>query len=193
MKGLYIVIAGPSGAGKDSVIRKVLKKRKNILLNVSYTSRKIRPYETNGFDYNFVTKEKFESMIQNGDFLEYIVYDNAYYGTKKLSKEELENNDVMFRKDVNGAISIKRDFPFVITFYIMTKNLSILKKRKGKRGKARDDIAIAEKDPAKNLDFLIINKTRRQAAKEVIKIIDIYKSHSMKNPVNIQFMDDFYN
>lgn len=192
MNGMYVVIAGPSGAGKDSVIREIGKKMNNCLISVSYTSRKIRPEEINGIDYNFVSEEEFEYMIKNGDFVEYVKYDGNYYGTAKLSKEELENNDVIFRKDVRGAISIKKEFPFVITFYVMAKDYSTLKKQKGDRGKNRDDIAIKERDLAKNLDFLIINDNIEKAADEIISIIEMYKAHSMKSKENIKFMDEFY-
>ena len=192
MKGMYIVIAGPSGAGKDSVIREVLKRRNNLLLNVSYTSREKRDDEIDGFDYHFVSREKFEQMINNNEFVEFVEYGGEYYGTRNLSKEEFENNDVVFRKDVRGAISIKVKFPFVITIYLMPANNLRLKEQKGDRGDNRDDIARQEKNPAKTLDFLVVNDKIEKAADEIISIIDIYKAHSMKNPINIQFMDEFY-
>ena len=192
MNSIRIVLAGPSGAGKDSVIREILNKRNNILLNVSYTSRKKRQEETNGLDYNFVTRQEFEEMIAKDEFIEYVDYDGEYYGTRKLSNEELESNDIIFRKDVRGAISIKDKYPFVITFYIMPTDSNRLKMQKGKRGENRDKIAKDEKDPAKELDFLIINDKIEKAADEIISIIEIYRAYSMRNPDNISFMDNFY-
>ena len=82
-KGLLIVVSGPSGAGKDTVINKVLETEKNVWVSISMTSRPPRGNEENGKDYFFVTKEEFEENIKQGNLLEYATYNDNYYGTSK--------------------------------------------------------------------------------------------------------------
>ena len=178
MKTIRLVLAGPSGAGKDTLRKKILERRNDIFFNVSYTTREKRDDEIEGIDYHFVTKEKFQEMVDNNEFLEHVNYSTGRYGT--------------CRKDVRGAISLKEKFPYTLTFYILPKDKDRLKKQKGDRGEDRDKIALEEVELAKKLDFLIINDDPDKAVDEILNIIDVYKNHSMMNSKNTDFLDEYY-
>lgn len=192
MKTIRLVLAGPSGAGKDTLRKKILERRNDIFFNVSYTTREKRDDEIEGIDYHFVTKEKFQEMVDNNEFLEHVNYSTGRYGTCKIPEDVLKNKDILFRKDVRGAISLKEKFPYTLTFYILPKDKDRLKKQKGDRGEDRDKIALEEVELAKKLDFLIINDDPDKAVDEILNIIDVYKNHSMMNSKNTDFLDEYY-
>ena len=136
-KGELIIISGTTCAGKDTVVKKVLEKNKNVTLAVSYTSRDIRPVEKEGVDYYFVTKEQFEEKIKNDEFLEYAqVHYGAYYGTPKKEVIDLlnEGKDVILVIDVQGAQIIKEQFPETLLIFILAPSMTEIKKRLIARG-----------------------------------------------------------
>ena len=108
-QGLLVVISGPSGCGKNTVVEELLKIRKNCYVSISYTSRLPRDKEIEGQDYYFVTKEKFEELIEKDAFLEYASYADHYYGSpKKEIKEHLDQGeDVILIIEIQGALKIK--------------------------------------------------------------------------------------
>ncbi len=131
-KGLLIVVSGPSGAGKDTIISKVIENMKNIKLSISMTSRSPRGKEVNGKDYYFVTKEEFEKSIKNDELLEYaIVHNEKYYGTPKAKIEEDLNKgvSVVLVIDIQGALKIKEKIPEALFIFIMPPSMEILKER----------------------------------------------------------------
>ena len=125
-KGTLVVISGPSGAGKDTIINEVIKKEKiNAWVSISMTSRPLRGNEVDGKDYFFVTKEEFEDNIKKGNFLEYAKYNDNYYGTPKNKIEDYLNKgiDVILNIEIQGALQIKeliKDalFIFIIEYFI---------------------------------------------------------------------------
>ena len=109
-KGLLIVVSGPSGAGKGTIVNKLKESMNDLWVSISMTSRAPRGTEKEGVDYYFVTKEEFEEKIKNDEFLEYaIVHNNQYYGTPKAKIEEYLNRgiNVILGIDIQGALSIK--------------------------------------------------------------------------------------
>ena len=118
-KGKFIVVSGPSGVGKGTICN-VLIKELSAWYSVSMTTREKREGEEEGKNYYFVTKEEFENKIKEGNFIEYNIYNNNYYGTPKdkiLEKID-EGIDVFLEIDVNGARNIKRQFPNSLLIYI---------------------------------------------------------------------------
>lgn len=135
-QGNLIVISGPSGAGKGSIIKKLLEKEDNIWLSISMTSRNIRPGDIPNESYFFVTKEEFEQRIKNGVFLEYATYNDNYYGTPKDKIVEQLNlgKDVILEIEIQGALKIKELVKDAIFIFIMPPSLGELKKRLVNRG-----------------------------------------------------------
>mgnify|MGYP002852273737 CR=1 FL=1 len=136
-RGSLIVISGPSGAGKDSVVAKYLRKRNcNAWLSVSCTSRPMRPGDKEGKSYYFLTREEFEEKIKNDDFLEYAEYNGNYYGTpKEHIEEKLKNGiDVFLVIEVQGALKVKELIPEAICIFIMPPSMKELRRRLVGRG-----------------------------------------------------------
>lgn len=130
-RGSLIVISGPSGSGKGTIIKEVLNDLTNIALSTSYTSRAIRGKEEQGKEYFFVSKEEFEKMIQNNEFLEYAEYSSNYYGTSKKVVNELldQGKDVILEIEVQGALQIKNMIEDSIFIFIMPPTMQELRKR----------------------------------------------------------------
>lgn len=130
-RGNLIVISGPSGAGKGTIIQEVLKKNKNIWLSISMTSRQIRGQEVQGKEYYFITKEEFEEKILNNEFLEYAEYSGNYYGTprEKINEQLQSGKDVILEIEIQGALKVKELVPEALFIFIMPPTMKELKKR----------------------------------------------------------------
>ena len=130
-RGSLIVISGPSGSGKDTVVSKYLEGNHNAWLSVSCTSRPMRPGDVEGVNYYFISKEEFEVKIKNNEFLEYAEYNDNYYGTpKKGIEDKLKNGiDVILVIEVQGALKIKNAFPESICIFIMPPSMEELRNR----------------------------------------------------------------
>ena len=179
-KGSIIVISGPSGTGKDTVVVELLKKIENIKLSISYTTRMARSNEENGKDYFFISKEEFEEKIKNNEFLEYASYINNYYGTPKKQVEELIDSgiDVILVIEVQGAKQIKELMPDAILVFIMPPSMKELKNRLKKRNtNTKEEItdrfesAYKEIKEYKNYDYIVINKDINKTVEKVKSII----------------------
>ncbi len=129
--GNIIVISGPSGTGKDTIVKEVVKRNKNIWLSVSMTSRPMRKGEKQGVDYFFVSEDEFKEKIKNDVFLEYANYNNTYYGTPRDKIREKINSgiDVILIIEIQGALKIKELIPDAIFIFILPPNMQELKKR----------------------------------------------------------------
>ena len=130
-KGLLIVVSGPSGAGKDTICKKLIEENSNIFMSVSMTTRKPRKNEKEGVDYYFVTNDVFESKIKENIFLEHASYNGNYYGTPKDKVFEMLNmgKDVILILDINGALNVKKMIPSAIFIFIMPPDMETLKNR----------------------------------------------------------------
>ena len=135
-RGSLIVISGPSGSGKGTIIEEFLKKNKSAWLSVSFTSRTPRTNDVPGKTYNFITKDEFEEKIENGELLEYAIYSGDYYGTPREHIEEklVKGIDVILEIDVQGALKVKELVPETICIFILPPSMKELKKRLVGRG-----------------------------------------------------------
>lgn len=179
-KGLLIVVSGPSGVGKDTLISKYLENNE-AHLSISATSRDIRGSEQNGVDYYFYTKEEFEEKIKEGDFLEYAVYNNCYYGTPKSKINEIlnEGKDVILVIEVQGGLQIKEKIKDSVLIFILPPSLEILEERLRGRGSDSNEmienrlkIALQEIEVSKKYDYTLINNDINNAVDKLKMIID---------------------
>ncbi len=179
--GNLIVISGPSGAGKDSVVQKLLETNKNMVLSVSMTTRAPRKGEQEGVDYFYVTKEYFLDQIDKGNFLEYAnVYASDYYGTPKnvVLDNIKKGKDVILVIDIQGALKVKEIMPESIFIFIMPPSMRELKNRLVRRDTetpekilARFKTAYKEINEATKYNYVVINDIIDKAAKKVEAII----------------------
>mgnify|MGYP005840871045 CR=1 FL=1 len=135
MRGDIYIISAPSGTGKSTVIRKVLKIVPGLFFSISYTTRALRFKEINGKDYFFVSKEEFEKLIKEGEFIEYCKVHNNFYGTSRSQVIPLleKGLDVILDIDVKGAIRVKEKFPEAILIFMIPPSIEELLKRLEKR------------------------------------------------------------
>jgi guanylate kinase len=179
-KGILFIISGPSGVGKGELCKNLLKDNQQIQVSVSATTRHPRTGEVDGVNYFFMTKEKFETLLEEDAFLEYAkVYDN-YYGTpKKYTMESLnEGKDIILEIDIVGATKIKEKIPEGVFIFILPPSLNELKNRIVGRGtESESDIAKRhgsakeEIKQVKKYDYAVINDDLQSAAKDIEAII----------------------
>ncbi len=194
-KGLLIVISGPSGAGKGTVIGEFLKRYgKNTEVSVSCTTRLPRGKEIDGVNYFFKTEEAFKAMIENGEFLEYAHVFGKYYGTpKKIVTEKLDaGKNVILEIDVQGAMQIKDNLKNAVLIFVLPPSMGELYKRLSGRStetpeliKKRYNMAKNEIEFANKYDFAVQNATVSQAAADVDCIVRAMKM----TPVQTSIID----
>ncbi|AEM73106.1 guanylate kinase [Caldicellulosiruptor acetigenus] len=188
-EGLLIVISGPAGTGKGTVVGRLLEKNPNIKLSISKTTRKPRPGEKEGVNYFFVSREQFEEEIKNERFLEYAEYNNNYYGTPKdFVFEALEKGfDVILEIETQGALKIKKAFSDAVLIFLLPPSIEELYRRLVKRGTESEDEIRARLEIAKNeiklvseYDYCVINDNVDDAAEKIQKIIEVEKLKSRR-------------
>lgn len=178
-----IVISAPSGAGKTTIVREIIKDEKlRLKFSVSATSRPPRDYEQNGKDYYFFSVNEFKQKIENNEFIEWQeVYKNQYYGTLKSEIDRIFKNkfNVIFDVDVKGGINIKKQFPDItLSIFIQPPNIEELRKRLNNRGTEDENslnkrIAKAEYEISlsNNFDKIVVNDILEDAVNEVHNLI----------------------
>ncbi len=187
-KGFLLVISGPSGVGKGTVLHDLMNTQKNLVYSVSVTTRKQRPGEIEGVSYFFKTHEEFEKMIEEDKFLEYAKVHDNYYGTPKDFVEEKINEGkiVILEIDVQGALNVKKNIDNGVYIFLAPPSLSELKNRIVNRGtETESDINLrmsnAKKELSyiKNYDYLVVNDHLNSAINLVNEIINAEK-HRVK-------------
>ncbi|OZG32339.1 MULTISPECIES: guanylate kinase [Rickettsieae] len=179
-KGLTVILSSPSAAGKSSLARAALKIDSNLRLSISATTRTPRTGEIDGVSYYFKTKEEFNKLIEQDEFLEYANIYNNYYGTPKKVVEELlsQGLDVLFDIDWQGTKSIKKILSNVITIFVLPPTPSVLQQRIQNRGQdskeaieLRMKLATKEVQYAKYYDYVVINDDFEITLKTIYSII----------------------
>lgn len=179
--GKIIAVSAPSGAGKTSIVKQILKRFPQIVFSVSATTRPKRDVETNGVEYYFITEEEFLKKIENDEFVEWEKFYDYYYGTftKTIEKNINEGKTVLLEVDVKGALALKKLYPEAYLIYIMPPSFEELVKRLKQRQteteedlKKRVERANMELKLKDKFDYIIINKELNIATKETSELIE---------------------
>jgi len=181
-QGLFIILSSPSGAGKTTLSKKLLKNNKNIELSISYTTRKKRPLEKNNKDYNFVSEEEFEKLKKKKYFIEWAKVFNNYYGTSLIKVKKINNKgkDVLFDIDWQGSRKIKKKLgKNIVSIFILPPSKKELIKRLKKRAQDPDHIVKQrlsfykmELSHWKDYKYVLINKNLSDTVKKIKTIIE---------------------
>ena len=193
-KGLLVVLSGPSGSGKDTVLEQVFKKEPSLQKSISMTTREIRESEVDGKDYYFVSKEYFEKQISAKNMLESAIYNTNYYGTPKAPVDKWleDEKTVVLKIEVQGAEKIRKLYPDCVSIFVMPPSMQVLEKRL--RGRNTDseesilmrlDAARGEMQCAEKYDYIVFNDVLEDAVDDICAIIkaEKFKSTRMKNSV----------
>ena len=180
MKGVLVVVSGPSGVGKGTIVKTLVKQRSDIVESVSCTTRSPRAGEVHGREYYFLSEEEFKRRIRENDFLEYDEHFGNYYGTpKSFVREALKEKSVILEIDVVGALNAKKAFPKSVLVMIAPPSVEELERRlKGRSSETEEEIKnrlsrleyeLSKKD---EYDYVIVNDDLQTAIAELEQIID---------------------
>lgn len=180
MKGNLIIISSPSGGGKGTLIKEVLKTLPNIGYSISYTTRAAREGEENGRDYFFVSEENFQELIEQGEFLEYATVHGNLYGTsiKQVQGEIDLGKDIILEIDVQGAKSVQEKIPEAVGIFILPPSFDVLKMRLTARAtEKKEDLELrlrnsfGEVRQFEEFEYIVINDSVERAANDLRMII----------------------
>ena len=179
-RGHLIVLSGPSGVGKSTVISELLSERQDIYFSVSFTTRQPRMGEADGVNYHFVDRATFERMIANDELLEYAEYVHNFYGTSlKVIREKLDAGiDVLLDIEVQGAAKVRAKCPDAVFIFIVPPSFEELSRRLHRRATDQEEVIQGRLRKAKeeyqeipNYDYLVVNDKVSDAAAEIIAIL----------------------
>ncbi len=192
---LLIVISGPSGAGKGTVIEALLKQIPELTFSVSATTRPPRPSEKEGSDYFFISKDQFEAWIEQQKFLEYAVVHGHYYGTLRhfVLEKLAEKKEIILDVDVQGGARIKQEFPDAVFIFLVSSTFHELKTRLINR-RTENEAAIQERieDAKEELrqmgkyDYIVVNEVLEETIKDMLAIIRAEKCRTTRKLREVQ-------
>ena len=189
-KGILMVLSGFSGAGKGTLMKKLLETYDNYALSVSMTTRQPREGERDGIEYFFSTKEAFEQKIEEGGLIEYAQYCGNYYGTPKAYVEEQLANgkDVILEIEIQGALQIKEKFPEALLLFATPPSIEELEKRLRGRGTETEEVirkrllrAGEEAEGMDAYDYLVINDDLERCVEEIHGIVKAARNAPIRN------------
>ncbi|PIJ62246.1 guanylate kinase [Mesotoga sp. H07.pep.5.3] len=180
MKGIVFVMSGPSGAGKTSILREILRSNNNLDFSVSYATRERRPEEVQGKDYFFVTLEEFKRLQKEDEFLEWAKVHGNYYGTSRhqVSKSVDLGRDILLDVDIQGAMSLMSKLRDAVYIFVAPPSYEELISRLQSRGtedtqslRTRLEDAKWELEQVKNFQYLVINDNLKHSVSQFEAII----------------------
>lgn len=178
--GLLIVISGPSGVGKDTLIMRLLELDRNLRYSVSCTTRSPRPGELDGVNYTFVSRERFQQLVGEGAFLESATYDGNLYGTliRRVERARDAGHDIVLKIEVQGAEQVREKAPDAVFIFVVPPSTAELERRQVLRNSetsqtmaSRRKIAEREMTYVSRYDHVVVNDELERATAEVLAII----------------------
>jgi guanylate kinase len=195
MKGILFIITSPSGGGKGTLIKEILRTMENISYSVSFTTRKMREGEVHGKDYFFVSPDEFESLVRQGDFLEYANVHGNFYGTlqRQVKMETESGRDIILEIDVQGAESVKAKMPEAVSVFILPPSFEVLRNRLiSRRTESEADLQIRLKNAKtevkyyKQFDYVIINEEKTKAVENLRSVIAAERLRSVRQTEDVE-------
>lgn len=189
-EGFLIVVSGFSGAGKGTLMKKLVQEYDNYALSISATTRAPRPGEEDGREYFFLTKEAFERKIAEGGLVEYACYCDNYYGTPKdyVERNLAEGRNVILEIEIQGALKIKKQYPSALLLFVMPPDAEELRRRLTLRGTETEDViqkrmerAVKEAEGIEEYDYIVVNDDLDTCVKELHEIIKAAGSTPLRN------------
>ncbi len=179
--GILIVVSGFSGAGKGTLMNRLVEEYDNYALSISATTRAPRPGEQDGREYFFLDKKEFERRIEDGGFIEYASYLDNYYGTPKdYVRKQLEaGKNVVLEIEIQGAMKIKKQFPEALLLFVMPPDVAELERRLNGRGTETPEVvakrlkrASEEAEGIEEYDYILINDDLETCVRKLNEIVE---------------------
>lgn len=189
-KGLLVVISGFAGTGKGTVVKRLMETHDDYALSISATTRNPRPYEENGREYFFKTKQEFEDMIDKGQLIEYAQYVGNYYGTpKEYVDSQLEaGKNVILEIEIQGALKVKERFPDTLLIFMMAPSARELHDRIVGRGTETAEViaqrmarAVEESKGITDYDYIVVNDDVDTCVEDIVSIVRAAKHKPVLN------------
>lgn len=196
-QGLLIVLSGPAGVGKDTLIEQWQLVAPNVRRLITYTTRPQTKMERHGLDYYFVSEEEFQQMVEEGAFLEYAHVHGNWYGTPLHKMEELRRagRDVVLRIDVQGAMQVRQKFPEAVLIFVAPPSLEELERRLRKRGRDSEEAiqlrlenARREMEYIPQYDYVVVNDDINRAL-ETLRCILIAERHRVRHRIESSIVE----
>ncbi len=188
-KGVLTVISGFSGAGKGTLVKKLLQDYDNFALSVSMTTRKPRPGEKDGVEYFFVDQDEFEKKIEENGLIEYARYCDHYYGTPRSYVEQqlAAGRDVILEIEIQGALQVKKKFPEALLLFVTPPSAAVLKQRLEGRGTETGDViakrlarAYEESEGMDAYDYIVVNDDLELCVRQLHGMIEAARSEPVR-------------
>lgn len=188
--GILIVVSGFSGAGKGTLMNRLIEEYDNYALSISATTRAPRQGEQDGREYFFLDKKEFEQRIEDGGFIEYACYLDNYYGTPKdyVQKQLEAGKNVVLEIEIQGAMKIKKQFPSALLLFVMPPNIPELERRLTGRGTETPEVvakrlkrACEEAEGIEKYDYILINDDLETCVRQLNEIVEAAGSAPYRN------------